>query len=318
MVKLRYMHFWPGLKPEDFFITKYFDNYEITNNNDYDILVCSVFPNEYYLANNIPKHAKVILFNGEHQSYIINYINNTGIKPDILIGFTDIPQNILKEIYNDKSLPLILYYPLWILYYDAVFTQEYFDKKNEEVANITFEEFEKKKLCCLINSHDNNNTRTPIYNYIRQLNYEIDCPGRLYNNMDNKLVGTSSEDKLKFLNNYKFNICSENRYGHGYFTEKLPQCMDGKCIPLYIGCNDENKINYKIFNKERVIFINDNNDLNKIKLIINNDKLLYNIYTKPIFVENSYKYFKNYMDMTKKILLRNIPNHSTSNTSITS
>lgn len=302
MVKLRYEYFWPGLNPNDFFITKYFDSPTITYNDDYDILVCSVFPNRYI---NICPNAKIILFNGEHPSYIVNFIQQTNIKPHILMGFCDIPQETLKELYINR-LPTLIYYPLWILYYDNIFSQEYFNKKNEEVNNISREEFDKKRICCLINSHDMNNVRTPIYNFIKSNNGRVDCPGRLLNNMDNKLVGTSSEDKLKFMNNYKFNICSENKYGYGYVTEKLPQCMDALCIPLYIGCKDTNKINYKIFNINRVVFMDKLDSFDKLKELLDSPDKQYEIYKQPIFNDDSFKLLKNFMNLTKMIVLNKL------------
>jgi hypothetical protein len=301
-IKIRYEHFWGGFnikEQEGFFITKYFDKAEITTSDDYDILVCSVFPRNNIIVNS---SAKVILFNGEHPNYIINFINVTGIRPDILMGFTDVPKTILDKIYGDQ-LPLILYYPLWILYYDKIFTQEYFDKKNKDCNSITIDDFMNKKLCCLINSHDNNNTRTPIYNFILNNNGKVDSPGILLNNMDRNLVGVSSEDKLKFMNNYKLNICSENKAGEGYVTEKMPQSMDALCIPIYVGCNNLQKINYKIFNKDRILFINDSNDYSKIKKLMESPEDLYEMYKKPIFMKNSYEYLNKYMELTKKILI---------------
>jgi len=307
MVRLRYEYFWPGLNPNDFFITKYFDSPTITQNDDYDILVCSVFPNRYININQkVNPNAKIILFNGEHQTYIINFIQQTNIRPHILMGFCDLPQQVIKELYINSQQPTIIYYPLWILYYDNIFSQEYFDKKNEEVNNITREEFDKKRLCCLINSHDMNNVRTPIYNFIKLNNSEVDCPGRLLNNMDNKLVGTSSEDKLRFMNNYKFNICSENKYGLGYLTEKLPQCMDALCIPLYIGCKDTNKINYKIFNINRVVFMDKSDSFDKLKELLESPDKQYEIYKQPIFNDNSFKILKNFINLTKTIILNKL------------
>ncbi len=301
MIKLRYEAFWPGFDPKDFFITKYFQEYILVEDNSYDLLICSVFPRYIFPTNTT---GKILIFNGEHPSYIINFILNTGIRPDIIMGFTDIDKNILSQIYGDK-LPLNLYYPLWILYYDKLFSQEYFDKKNKEIEGISFEEFDKRNFCCLINSHDNNNSRKPIYDFLLNKNERVDCPGKLLNNMDPKLVGTSSEDKLNFMKNYKFNICSENKYGLGYLTEKLPQCMDSTCIPLYVGCNDLNKINFKIFNKDRVIFIN-NNDFKQLEQIINNKDKTYEIFKKPIFNEDSYQHLNKYMKMIRDILLNKL------------
>lgn len=298
-MNLRFEAFWKDFNPTDFFITKYFKSYTIVYDNTYDLLICSVFPKNIilYLNNN----GKIIIFNGEHPSYIINFINITEIKPDIMLGFIDIDINILKKIYKSK-LPLILYYPLWILYYDKIFSQEYFNNINNDIETISFEEFNNKKFCCLINSHDNNNLRKPIYNYLIEKSKHIDCPGLLLNNMNSKIVGTSSEDKIKFMNDYKFNICSENKYCSGYITEKLPQSMNSMCIPIYVGCDDSTRLTFKIFNRDRIIFIR-NNNFEELENIINDDRKIYELYKKPIYLENSYIILKKYINEIKiKIL----------------
>ena len=124
--------------------------------------------------------------------------------------------------------------------------------------------------------------------------------------MSNNLVGTSSEDKLKFMNNYKFNICSENKYGLGYLTEKLPQCMDALCIPIYIGCDDINKINYKIFNINRVVFINKSDSFEKLKELLESPDKQYELYKQPIFNDNSFKILKNFINLMKNIVLKKL------------
>lgn len=45
----------------------------------------------------------------------------------------------------------------------------------------------------------------------------------------------SVEDKLVVLNNYKFAICYENSIETGYITEKIFDCFNGKCVPIYLG-----------------------------------------------------------------------------------
>lgn len=305
MVKIRYECFWTNLETEKFFISKYFENVVITKDNDYDILVCSVFPynisKDLVVKTNVP----IILFNGEHPDYIINFINITKIIPSIIIGFTDIDPKLIKIYFGNKT-PLTLYYPLWILYYDDIFSQEYFDNKNKEVSMITQKGLSNKKLCCLINSHDNNNTRTPIYNYIKTMGGNIDCPGNLYRNMDKSHVGSSNEDKIKFMKNYKFNICAENSVGNGYLTEKLPQAMDSMCIPLYVGCSDFNKLSFKIFNKERVVFLNTQQDYDKLLKLLASEAEIYEMYKKPIFNIDAFNKLKKFMDLTKDILLRHL------------
>jgi hypothetical protein len=272
-MKIRFEYFWPGFNPKDFFLLEYFDSPEIVVDDSYSYLVISVFPNKLFP---IKEDAMIIIFNGEHPSYIKDRIVRLGIKPNIQIGFID------SNTYNFKVEKLL--YPFWFLYYPK-FNQEFIDEI-EANKNITLEGINQKKFCCLINSHDNNNTRKPIYNILSNIG-RIDCPGVLLNNCDRRLCGTTSEDKIKFMNSYVFNISSENSYGPLYFTEKLPQSLNSGCIPIYHG--DLSDINEKIFNKDRMIIVNDlsPNTLlqlkKKIKKLYDNKCDLLKFYRKPIF-----------------------------------
>jgi len=289
MIAIKYCCFWPGFNPTDFFINKFIDNYKIVTDDSYDVIIMSVFN---YNNLKVKESSKKILFNGEHPSYIDRFIKITGIKLDLVIGFT---QNASDNINNITQI----YYPLWILYYDNVYSQEYFDKRNQELTKI--DNLLNKKFCCLINSHDMNNTRTPIYNILNKIK-KVDCPGKLLNNM--KSIGSSSEDKIDFIKNYIFNICSENGIGSNYFTEKLPQCIDGNCIPIY--CGDMGTFNEKIFNKNRIIFVSNKNDLleleNKIKDFMSNKQKLIDFYKQPIFNNNTYNNIVKIKEIAKLII----------------
>lgn len=272
-MKIRFEYFWPGFNPKEFFLLELFDSSEVVSDDSYDYLVLSVFPNKIFP---IKDGAKIIVFNGEHPSYIKDRIVKIGIKPHIQIGFVD--------SYNYDYEVVKLYYPLWILYYPQ-FDQKFIDDI-EAKKNITLEGINQKKFCCLINSHDNNLTRRPIYNVLSNIG-RIDCPGVLLNNCDRRLCGTTSEDKIKFMNSYIFNICSENFVGKLYFTEKLPQSLNSCCIPIYHG--DLSDINLKIFNKDRMIIVDDfsPNTLiqlkKKIKKLFDNKHDLKKFYHIPIF-----------------------------------
>ena len=272
-MKIRFEYFWPGFNSKDFFLLKYFDEPEIVSDDSYSYLILSVFPNKLL---SIKDSAKIIVFNGEHPSYINDRLVRIGIKPDIQIGFID--SNSYD--YNVEKL----YYPFWHLYYPQ-FDQKFIDDI-EAKKNITQQEINQKKFCCLINSHDSNNTRKPIYNVLSNIG-RIDCPGVLLNNCDRRLCGTTSEDKIKFMNSYVFNICSENFFGKLYFTEKLPQSLNSCCIPIYNG--DLSGYNEKIFNKDRIIIINDFSPdsivqlKKKIKKLFSNKYDLKKFYSRPIF-----------------------------------
>ena len=63
---------------------------------------------------------------------------------------------------------------------------------NKYVKN---EDISQKKFCCLINSHDNGNTRVPIYKQLSKIS-DIDCPGKLLNNCSN--------EELNSIGNFEF------------------------------------------------------------------------------------------------------------------
>ena len=192
MIKIKYTCFWPDFNPNDFFINDMIQkDYKIVTDDSYDVIIMSVFN---YQNLKVKENSIKILFNGEHPSYIDRFLLITGIKLNLIIGFT-----------TSNQIPgtMQVYYPLWILYYDKTYSQEYFDKVNNNLKNIKIQDLSNKKFCCLINSHDTNNTRVPIYANLIKYG-KIDCPGKLLNNM--KSIGSSSEDKIKFMNNYIFNI----------------------------------------------------------------------------------------------------------------
>jgi len=288
-MKIRFEYFWPGFDPKDFFLLKYFDEPEIVSDDSYSYLIISVFPNKLF---SIKKEATIIVFNGEHPSYINNRLIMNGIKPHIQIGFVD---------SNKYDYPVEkLYFPLWFLYYPN-FNQKFIDEI-ELKKNITQQDINNKRFCCLINSHDNNNTRIPIYNYLSNI-ARIDSPGVLMNNCDRKLVGTTSEDKIAFMNSYIFNICSENFYGRLYFTEKLPQALNSCSIPIYHG--DLSDINLKIFNKDRMIIVDDFSPntmiqlKKKIKKLFDNKHDLKKFYLKSIFNPGAFDEYTKFVEVFK-------------------
>lgn len=147
-------------------------------------------------------------------------------------------------------------------------------------------DYSNKKFCCLINRHDNGNTRKIIYENLSKLK-NIDCPGLLYNNY--KDPKGFDFDKEEFMKNYLFNICPENfkTSVDGYITEKLwHSCICG-CIPIYYGKLDE--IDFKIFNKNRIILFDPEDKISiinatlKVKILLEHKDLLDFFYKQPPF-----------------------------------
>lgn len=46
------------------------------------------------------------------------------------------------------------------------------------------------------------------------------------------------DEKVKWLRQYRFNMCGENSVEPGYVTEKIFECLEAGCIPIYYGPKD--------------------------------------------------------------------------------
>lgn len=143
---------------------------------------------------------------------------------------------------------------------------------------------------------------------------KVDSGGRHRNN-----IGHFVEDKHKWLQEYKFNLCFENSSYPGYLTEKLFDAYNAGCIPIYWGdtslrvgfadnaggggfdisdneCIDmrvpeiplhliEYKINPKAFINAHN-FPNLNALLEEVKRIDNDDKAYEAMRNEPLFLDN--------------------------------
>jgi hypothetical protein len=181
----------------------------------------------------------------------------------------------------------------WIKYpiyrYSVKFTQDSFEEMNQYVASIDAAEVNTKAFCTLINRHDWGNTRTPIYERLKNIGI-IACPGKLFNNCSNEELNQMGN--IEYIKKFKFNICSEN-FGNdhpGYVTEKLMNACLGGAIPIYYGELDE--IDKKIFNVDRILFLNmDNTDeiADRVRFLYENLDAFEQFYRQPVFCAGAYE-----------------------------
>lgn len=61
----------------------------------------------------------------------------------------------------------------------------------------------------------------------------VDAPGASMNNYAR--LGPGIDEKLRFLEHYRFNIACENARAAGYTTEKIVESYLAGCIPIYLG-----------------------------------------------------------------------------------
>ena len=111
--------------------------------------------------------------------------------------------------------------------------------------------------------------------------------GPLYNNMGYILPRGDGavQAKLKFLNNYKFNLCFENSSYPGYTTEKLYEALCAKTIPIYWGSptievdfNTKAFLNWHDYGDDDAFF-------EAIKEIDESPELYEEMYMQPMFAD---------------------------------
>lgn len=206
------------------------------------------------------------------------------------------PYNLCYDLYKNNIFNIIIgcvenninfiKYPLYINY---VINSEknIFNNINNYVKECSID----KKFCTLINTHDTWNTRIPIYNKLINIG-NIVCPSKLLNNCSNEELNNIGN--TEYIKKFLFNICSENTLTsiNGYITEKLINCCLGGAIPIYCGWIDE--IDEKIFNRNRILFYEPNNEesidniYNKVKELIEDNNKLNDFYKMNIFMESAY------------------------------
>jgi hypothetical protein len=183
-------------------------------------------------------------------------------------------------------------YPLYMFLPEFDFkNRDYYTQINNSVKNTNMPQLTAKRFNVLINRWDLG-TRECIFQHLKTLGH-IDCPGKAFNNCSNEELNRVG--KIKYLQNYMFNICSEN-LDHdnvpGYITEKLMQCCLGGAIPIYAGSFDE--YDAKILNRNRIIFYNSKDESSieytfyKVKFLLQNPELLLCFYNQPVFCDSAY------------------------------
>jgi hypothetical protein len=183
-------------------------------------------------------------------------------------------------------------YPLYMFIPEFEMKNKYYyNHINSNVKNTNATQLMSKQYNVLINNWDPG-TRTCIFEKLKTIAH-IDCPSKVFNNCSNEELNRIG--KIRYLQNYKFNICSENiDYDNvpGYITEKLMDCCLGGAIPIYAGSFDE--YDAKILNKNRIIFYNSNDEKSieyayfKVKFLMENPDLLLCFYNQPVFCDTAY------------------------------
>ena len=115
-------------------------------------------------------------------------------------------------------------FPLYIPHIDYK-DKSLFSDVNNYVKNC---DTKIKKFCCLINRHDMKNTRTSIYNSLKEID-TINCPSNLFNNCSNEELNNIGNKE--YIKKYKFNICPEKLFYKckWLYNREIIKMLFGRC-----------------------------------------------------------------------------------------
>ena len=243
MITLCYVNFWRGCKFDTMYFTKFIQLNmgpvkEVKPEDNPDILIASCMGN---ISNVISVNAKCkIFFYGENLNFYPPYNNDKILYKtfDLIVGYK----------YTDLSKKQIRF-PLWLLYYEYYRYDEN-DNILTYLQNKYNENIKKKKtiFSSIIARHDRGGQRTIICDEISKYG-ELMAPSTYRKNTAS--IGKTSNDKINYLSNVKYNVCPENSVFEGYCTEKIFQALESGTIPLYWGTDFPEP---EIINKNKYCF----------------------------------------------------------------
>lgn len=228
-IKVGFVDFWDDFNPKnDPIFGKFFlDNFNIEyDNNNPDFLFFSVGGNR-----NKQYNCKKILFTPE------NFFCHKYLPLDYELG----KQNLFKyadfsitsfDLDDEKNLRLPCYIRRYGFQQKNIIENRNIPKKTKEILYI-------QRNC----QHFRDNFALKMQKYFR-----VDCVGNCMRNLNIHV-----EDKLKFMEDYKFIIAFENSSTKNYNTEKIVDGFLAKTFPLYWG--DPNI--KEDFNQKSFLYYND-------------------------------------------------------------
>jgi hypothetical protein len=224
MITIAYINYWKDPHNDNYFIKFIEQNIgnvkQVKSTENPDILIASCMGNINNVRN-VKAKCKLFYY-GENLNRYPPYNDDTLLQNtfDLIVGFknTDLSKKQIR-------------FPLWLMYYkyykyndtDNILTYIQ-NKYNENIKK------EKEFIGTIIARHDRGGQRTIIYNELSKHGV-IKAPGTYRKNTPS--IGKTHEDKINYISRGTYNICPENSYYEGYFTEKIFQAFEGGTIPLY-------------------------------------------------------------------------------------
>lgn len=163
-----------------------------------------------------------LFFTGENLVYYPEYADHLLGEVDLALGFDSLEaENYLR-------------FPLWL-------TDLFPPEADEAAIQTRLSAFtaagrdlaDRPQHATLLARHDGDGLRGRLSSLLEEFG-RVDYPGVFRNNVHPPLE-PSYAAKLRFLRDYRFNICPENSDAPGYVTEKVWHAHAAGCIPVYWG-----------------------------------------------------------------------------------
>lgn len=218
-----------------------------------------------------------------------------------------IPSIDLSLGYDYKTSNRYMRFPLWIMWLfppdaDYNYIKSWCEKINDSINK----SYGNRKFCSFLCSHDDDG-RKEVYNQLSTIG-KVDCDGKLFHNND-ELKQKYNDDKLTYLQNYRFNLCPENSSAPGYVTEKIFEAIAAGCVPIYCG-NEGLPPEPEILNPETVLFVKmpgDNHATLDFIKKLNSDKTTYLEFAslprlRPDAAEHIWAYFQELENRIRELI----------------
>jgi hypothetical protein len=189
-----------------------------------------------------------VFYTGEnvHWERFPGYKDHCVNEVDLSLGF---------DYRNDRNY---LRFPVWLLYIIEPESDAAAVKNRLEIFSSAGVRTlpQKAKFCAMVAGHDPSGVRSRIFHGISKI-APVDSGGAFLNNTP-ELRGQFNNDKVAFLERYKFNICAENSNAPGYVTEKPFHAIQAGCVPVYWG--SANKPEPEVLNQDALLLWDDSDN----------------------------------------------------------
>ena len=128
--------------------------------------------------------------------------------------------------------PRYLRFPYWIEHiFGPMATKE---SIAEFVAKYNYSDTANRtKQCAFVCHYDYFGDRAVLADLVAQI-MPINYPSNFRHN-DDDMRGKYEDDKIAYLQQFRFNLCPENSNNKGYVTEKIFDAIKAGCVPIYWG-----------------------------------------------------------------------------------